>query len=110
MTEWTCVAERAGVAAWQMGNQTAPLVVMVHGMEDTWNSFERMARIMTAEGRCRTIAFDLPWRSGADPTWFDEAGPVEWLRSALELVDGPIECVIGHSFGCLLYTSDAADE
>lgn len=73
-----------------------PTVVLAHGLEDRWQCWSAFVR---AAPGYRYVALDLPWRAGNDYRWRRESSAPDWLRRGLDLVDGPLHCVVGHSFG-----------
>lgn len=72
-------------------------VVAVHGMEDTWHTWDALARRLA--GRCRIVALDLPWRAGNDYRWHRAGDSAHWVAAALARLGTPAEMVFGHSMG-----------
>jgi pimeloyl-ACP methyl ester carboxylesterase len=77
------------------GERGSPLVVLAHGLEDSWEGWRPMAARLPADWR--VIALDLPWRPGNDYRWRRRA-PAAWLADGLELAGEPTT-VVAHSFG-----------
>lgn len=61
------------------GTPTGPCVVFVHGLEDTWHTWIRVAQCLGP--RWRAIALDLPWRAGNDYRWRWAGSPGDWVRA-----------------------------
>lgn len=74
-----------------------PAVVLVHGLEGSWQNWTEIAKILAPH--YRLIALDLPWRAGNDYTWRAGGTPGQWLDRALSDLPQPISAVVGHSFG-----------
>lgn len=87
-------------AAHQFGDGEST-VVLVHGLEDTWRSWTRVAaELVAAPGsRYRPIALDLPWRAGNDYGWRSAGTPGQWLARALAELPHRVSAVVAHSFG-----------
>jgi pimeloyl-ACP methyl ester carboxylesterase len=77
------------------GPPGAPLAVLAHGLEDSWECWVPLARRFAG---WRVVALDLPWRPGNDYRWRHRP-PSTWLALALELVGGHPDTVVAHSFG-----------
>jgi pimeloyl-ACP methyl ester carboxylesterase len=83
------------IAAWRWG--TGPAVMVVHGWEDDHRCFAPLIAGLRARGKA-VIAFDLPAHGHSDgqiailPTIARAIG-------AIGAVLGPIESLVGHSFG-----------
>lgn len=84
-------------ADWHQLSENGPTVVLVHGLEGSWQNWTEIAEILAPH--YRLIALDLPWRAGNDYTWPADGTPGQWLDRALSAVPGPINAVVGHSFG-----------
>jgi pimeloyl-ACP methyl ester carboxylesterase len=78
-----------------VGAPGAPLVVLVHGLEDSWASWWPLAERLAD---WRLVALDLPWRAGGDYRWRHRSAG-DWLRRGLDLVGEPVDAVVAHSFG-----------
>jgi pimeloyl-ACP methyl ester carboxylesterase len=93
------------VIAWRLGQ--GPAVLLVHGWEDDNALWGPMIDRLQANGR-PVIAFDLPGHgfSPAEMTGPEAAGKA--VRAVAEAL-GPVEAVIGHSFGCIALTLALAD-
>lgn len=81
---------KAGVAG-------GDLVVLAHGLEDSWESWRPLARAF--DPRWRVVALDLPWRAGNDYRWRRKGGPAAWLAAGLDQLSQPADIVVAHSFG-----------
>ncbi|HKT00938.1 MAG TPA: alpha/beta fold hydrolase [Rugosimonospora sp.] len=79
------------------GDGRGPVVVLVHGMEDSWQSWRTLAAHL--DPAWRTYALDMPWRTGNSYRWRADGSTGRWLSRALATVDGPIDLLIGHSMG-----------
>jgi pimeloyl-ACP methyl ester carboxylesterase len=77
------------------GSPGAPLIVLVHGLEDSWDCWRPLARRFDG---WRLVALDLPWRAGNDYRW-RRTPAREWLARGLDLVDVAADVVVAHSFG-----------
>ncbi|KAA2254453.1 alpha/beta hydrolase [Solihabitans fulvus] len=98
MRNWSPVGEIPddGIGAWRSG-AAGPAVVLVHGMEDTWRSWDVLAARLA--DRCRVYALDLPWRAGNNYAWRTHGDPATWLARGLSLLPEPPDTLVGHSFG-----------
>lgn len=88
-------------SAHQLGDGDST-VVLVHGLEDTWRSWTRVAAELGAiapGSRYRPMALDLPWRAGNDYGWRAAGTPGRWLAGALAELAHPVSAVVAHSFG-----------
>jgi pimeloyl-ACP methyl ester carboxylesterase len=85
------------VIAWRLGQ--GPTVLLVHGWEDDNALWGPMIERLLANGR-PVVAFDLPGHgfSPAELTGPQAAG--EAVKAVAEAL-GPVEAVVGHSFGCV---------
>lgn len=79
------------------GPGAGPALVLAHGMEDSWRSWEPF--VDGLRGGFTPYALDLPWRPGADYDWLPHTGPAQLLAAAVALVPEPATVLIGHSFG-----------
>ena len=84
------------VAAWRVGN--GPAVLLVHGWEDDNALWGPLADSFAREGR-PVVALDLPGHG------FSQAADASPRGAALAVLEtakalGPIEAVVGHSYGC----------
>jgi len=98
--DWTRVAlptaANGRLSVWRSPGTGRP-VLAVHGMEDSWRSWDPLARRL--DGRYRFYALDMPWRTGNSYAWRKQGSAGEWLRRALTLLPEPVHTVVGHSFG-----------
>ncbi|MFF3396209.1 alpha/beta fold hydrolase [Streptomyces sp. NPDC002669] len=74
-----------------------PTMVMLHGLEDDWQSWKPMADGFGDRFHC--YAIDLPWRAGGDYAWRAGGTAAQWVEHALELVPRPVSVVVAHSMG-----------
>ncbi|MEH1123226.1 alpha/beta fold hydrolase [Micromonospora sp. CPCC 206061] len=74
-----------------------PLAVLVHGLEDSWQSWRAVAARL--DPAWRVVALDLPWRAGNDYRWRRGRPARAWLAAALDLVGARPDLVVAHSFG-----------
>jgi pimeloyl-ACP methyl ester carboxylesterase len=79
------------------GDESAPLAVFVHGFEDDWRTWNRLARCLASGWRA--VALDLPWRAGNDYRWRWMAAPWEWVAAGLDALGEVPTVLVGHSFG-----------
>ncbi|MYT29270.1 MULTISPECIES: alpha/beta hydrolase [unclassified Streptomyces] len=91
------------------GTPQGPRAVLVHGMEDTWESWYPLVRLLPSHWQ--VSALDLPWRAGNDYGWRREATPRGWLEHGLAQLPEPPTLLVGHSFGAtaVLETLAGAD-
>ncbi|WP_052443232.1 alpha/beta fold hydrolase [Streptacidiphilus neutrinimicus] len=98
--QWARVADipspAATVAAWR-APQRRPVVVAVHGMEDSWQSWDPLTALLGVE--YEVYALDLPWRAGNDYRWRHHGSPAHWLAEGLQSIPEPVDVLLGHSFG-----------
>jgi pimeloyl-ACP methyl ester carboxylesterase len=85
-----------GVIAWRLGE--GPAVLMVHGWEDDNALWGPLIEEFAAIGRA-VVAFDLPGH-GYSPAEEATIGSASAAIRAVADAFGPIDAVIGHSFGC----------
>lgn len=77
----------------------APTALLLHGLENTWASWQPLAAHLG--GRWRVGAAELPWSAGNDYRWRRQAPPATWVAEALASCDEPPELVVAHSFGAV---------
>lgn len=85
------------VAAWKLG--LGPAVLLVHGWEDDNALWGPLVDQFTRVGRA-VITLDLP---GHGFTTANDASPEAVGEAVLEVAKalGPIDAIVGHSFGCV---------
>jgi pimeloyl-ACP methyl ester carboxylesterase len=90
------------VSAWRVG----PAVLLVHGWEDDNALWGPMIDRLQTFGRA-AVVLDLP---GHGYSRADFCGPEELAQALLSVAEalGPIEAVVGHSFGCVALTAGLA--
>ncbi|OIJ65810.1 alpha/beta fold hydrolase [Streptomyces mangrovisoli] len=74
-----------------------PVLVLVHGFEESWESWRPLTRRLPAG--LRLFALDLPWRGGSRHRWTDAGTSSTWLERALELLPVRPDAIVAHSFG-----------
>lgn len=73
------------------------LVVLAHGLEDSWESWRPLARAF--DPRWRVLVLDLPWRPGNDYRWRRQESAAGWLAAGLQRLPRPPDTIVAHSFG-----------
>ncbi len=73
------------------------VTVLLHGMEDSWQSWGPLAGFL--DPSWRVVALDPPWHPGNDYRWRGAASAGEWVRRLLDGLDDPPDIIIAHSFG-----------
>ncbi len=89
------------VAAWRLGE--GPAVLLVHGWGDDNALWGPMIVRLAADGWA-VVALDLPGH-GFSSAGFAGIKPAAEAVGAVAAALGPIEAVIGHSFGCVALTA-----
>lgn len=79
------------------GEPGGDLVVLAHGLEDSWESWRSLARAL--DPRWRVLALDLPWRPGNDYRWRRRGSPSSWLAAGLDALSRRADTIVAHSFG-----------
>jgi len=83
------------------GDPTDPVLVLVHGMEATWQSWQRFTARL--ESGWRVYAPEMPWQTGSRYRWGAHGTSGAWLAEVLAEIlaalDTPPTVLIGHSFG-----------
>jgi len=80
------------------GTDSGPCAVFIHGIEDNWRTWSRLA--LSLGPTWRTVALDMPWRAGNDYHWRWAGSFGDWVRAGLDEAVGDRPCVlVGHSFG-----------
>jgi pimeloyl-ACP methyl ester carboxylesterase/acyl-CoA thioesterase FadM len=75
------------------GDPGRPVVLLLHGLEDGWSSWEDLARWLVPHYRC--VAVDLPWRTAGDYRW--RRRPAEqWIADVVDRVRA--SAIVAHSF------------
>ncbi|MGI8665935.1 MAG: alpha/beta fold hydrolase [Jatrophihabitans sp.] len=72
------------------------LVVLAHGLEDSWTSWWPLAAELNPDWRL--VALDLPWRPGNDYRWLTHSA-AHWLGDGLDLLGARPDLLVAHSFG-----------
>ena len=83
-------------------------VLLVHGWSGRGSQLSSIATECNKKG-FYVVSFDAPAHGGSSSNTTNVPEFVEAINF-LNTTKGPFDYAIGHSFGCLLYTSDAADE
>src|SRR6266849_3992362 len=103
LQSWQPCAERVVdgqavlVYRWASSRVEAPVVVLIHGMEESWDIWTDFCE--RAAGQFHLFALDLPWHGRQGYTWGHGRSAPEWLRLGLELVPATPSGLIAHSFG-----------
>lgn len=79
------------------GAPDGPHIVLVHGIEENWDTWLPLAAQLPAD--LRLSALDLPWRAGSDYAWAQRGSSSVWLERALLLPADPPTALVAHSFG-----------
>jgi pimeloyl-ACP methyl ester carboxylesterase len=77
------------------GRPCGPLVVLAHGLEDTWRTWGPLARRL--DPAWRVVVLDLPWRAGNDYRWRARTAG-DWLTGALDRLPRRPDLLVAHSF------------
>ena len=88
------------VTAWRLGG--GPAVLLVHGWEDDNALWGPLIGRLQANGR-PVVVLDLPGH-GFSPAEMGQPDAAGLAVSAVAKAFGPIEAVVGHSFGCVAIT------
>ncbi|MEU5724636.1 alpha/beta hydrolase [Micromonospora sp. NPDC047738] len=96
VVEAECHGERLAV---YRGPGSGPALVLAHGMEDSWHTWQPFLDALGADLPFTPYALDLPWRAGAEYDWVHRTSPATLLRHALALLPEPPALLVGHSFG-----------
>jgi len=89
------------VMAWRLG--AGPAVLLVHGWEDDNALWGPLIDQLLANGRS-VVAMDLPGH-GFSPASMDRPDAPGVAVKAVAQALGPIDAVVGHSFGCVALTA-----
>jgi pimeloyl-ACP methyl ester carboxylesterase len=84
------------VAAWRLG--VGPAILLVHGWEDDNALWGPLADQFAAIGRA-VVTLDLPGHGFSAATDASPRGAAKAVREAAKAL-GPIDAVVGHSYGC----------
>jgi pimeloyl-ACP methyl ester carboxylesterase len=84
------------VAAWRVGD--GPAVLLVHGWEDDNALWGPLLEQLWAVGRS-AVVLDLPGHGFSEAEMAGPEGAADALLAVAEQV-GPVDAVVGHSFGC----------
>lgn len=87
---------KVGARTMREGDPDAPTAVLVHGIEDSWMSWQALAGAL--DPSWRAVALDMPWRTGNDYRWRTRSAG-QWLADALALLDRTPDVLVAHSFG-----------
>lgn len=85
------------VAAWKLGE--GPAILLVHGWEDDNALWGPLIDQFTRIGRA-VVAFDLPGHGFTEAEDASPRGVARAVRAVAKQL-GPIDAVVGHSFGCV---------
>jgi pimeloyl-ACP methyl ester carboxylesterase len=84
------------IAAWRLG--VGPAILLVHGWEDDNALWGPLADQFAAIGRA-VVALDLPGHGFSTATDASPRGAAKAVREVAKAL-GPIDAVVGHSYGC----------
>lgn len=87
---------QGAVAAWRLGE--GPAVLCVHGWQDDSALWSPLASAL-AEIGVAVVAFDMPGHGFSQGDRCTPAGGAAAIRAVADKL-GPIDAVVGHSFGC----------
>lgn len=79
------------------GRPEAPSVALVHGFEETWDTWAGVGAALPADLHLHGL--ELPWQANSDYRWTDDGSSVAWLDRSLDLLPRRPDLVVGHSFG-----------
>ena len=85
------------VRALHASSATGPVVVFLHGMEDTWRTWCPL--VDRLDSGWRFYVLDPPWRAGAGYRWRRRSTPGRWLATTLRTLPAPVDVLVGHSLG-----------
>lgn len=74
-----------------------PVLALVHGLEDSWQSWQEFVAPLTKRYRC--YALDMPWHAGSVYRWRRNANPAAWVDAAMDLLPERPTVVLAHSYG-----------
>ncbi|HEV2636497.1 MAG TPA: thioesterase family protein [Actinocrinis sp.] len=77
------------------GEPDRPALLLLHGIEDGWSSWNRLVPWLLPDYRC--YAVDLPWRTAGDYRWRSR-GAAWWTGAALAALPQRPAVVVAHSF------------
>lgn len=86
--------------------EAAPVIALLHGLEDSWESWKPLAATLSDDARCYMV--NLPWRAGGKYRWRTRP-PQEWIAYAVDAVPEPIDLLIAHSFSANAVIQRLAD-
>lgn len=96
---WTRLADARGhgqtIGLYATGAPDRPIVLLLHGMEDRWASWEPLIPYLAPHFRC--VSADLPWRTGGDYAWRHRS-PAWWIADAMAALPERPAAVVAHSF------------
>ncbi|MFC0600959.1 alpha/beta fold hydrolase [Streptomyces palmae] len=75
----------------------APVLLMAHGLEEGWQVWLPMARLLMPE--FRLLLVDFPWRAHNDYGWSETLPPSEWMGEVVRNLPIVPDAIVGHSFG-----------
>jgi pimeloyl-ACP methyl ester carboxylesterase len=78
------------------GAPDAPLVALVHGLEDSWQSWRPLAAHL--DPNWRVVGLDMPWRAGNDYGWRHGESSAGWLARGFDALATEPDIVVAHSY------------
>jgi len=94
--EHTIEVPSGSIAAWRLG--VGPAILLVHGWEDDNALWGPLADQFSAIGRA-VVSLDLPGHGFSAATDCSPKGAAKAVREVAKAL-GPIDAIVGHSFGC----------
>jgi pimeloyl-ACP methyl ester carboxylesterase len=98
---WTRVAGDSihgdSLTVYAAGAEGLPAMLFLHGLEDSYLSWEPLARQLCDRFRC--YAVDLPWRPGGNFEWRVRSTSADWVDAVLGVLPEPATIITAHSFG-----------
>lgn len=86
--------------SWPCARTVAGTIAVIHGMEEGWDVWEPLARLL--DHRWRICALDLPWSGSRGHSWrFNRASPGDWIKRAFDALPFDVCAVVAHSFGAM---------
>ncbi|WP_067539253.1 alpha/beta fold hydrolase [Nocardia crassostreae] len=81
------------------GPAEKPAMLLLHGIEDSWRTWQPFADRMADRFRC--YAPELPWHAGSDYRWGDRTTAAGLIDTAIGLVPGRVSVLVAHSLGAV---------
>jgi len=98
---WTPIAQDTvrgeEIAVYAAGAVGLPAMVLLHGLEDSYTSWEALVTLLSDRFRCYVL--DLPWRPGGTFEWRFRATIPEWVAAGLGMLPERPTIITAHSLG-----------